>query len=378
MRRITDEHIGLLTVISLTQEQLEEIGSDKLPSLPWDLAVRFVSTMFMLTQVVPESLTLHLGLFWSGSAGTCPMGRDLFFHLIIMIGHGDVWIGTSSTEMPIQIQFLDSRSGGHRYVSLRIQGRRIQYVCRGQTIMVRVVQCQHEDLRLRLAWDPGIAGLSSSLTDRGEWTIAGESYSNFPLSFSVERSASLAGASQRSCITSVGHQHVQLMEAMWILVEIWRMDSFRDEAMGQVQEVHRVDIFQDYASQSIAVHFLIWDPGGRVHECSSLDGFYCVSHRWTWDPGILFEWIWLLLEDKQFSSREDCNVPTLGHHHSAEIYDDQSSQMDVIASTGVFERHCGVQLAFIIIFHHYEPFRTGWLWFRCIPTIFHDFDYFEL
>jgi hypothetical protein len=43
--------------------------------------------------------------------------------------------------------------------------------------------------------------------------------------------------------------------------------------------------------------------------------------------------------------------------------------MDARASTGVFERHCGVQLAFIIIFHHYEPFRTGWLWFRSIPTI---------
>jgi hypothetical protein len=43
--------------------------------------------------------------------------------------------------------------------------------------------------------------------------------------------------------------------------------------------------------------------------------------------------------------------------------------MDVIASTGVFERHCGVQLVSMIIFHHYEPFRTGWLWFRCIPTI---------
>jgi hypothetical protein len=43
--------------------------------------------------------------------------------------------------------------------------------------------------------------------------------------------------------------------------------------------------------------------------------------------------------------------------------------MDVIASTRVFERHCGVQLAFIIIFHHYEPFRTGWLWFRSISAI---------
>jgi hypothetical protein len=73
------------------------------------------------------------------------------------------------------------------------------------------------------------------------------------------------------------HHHVQLMETVWILVEIWRMDSFRDEAMGQVQEVHRVDIFQDCSSQSIAVHFLIRDPGGGVCYYSSLDGFYCVS-----------------------------------------------------------------------------------------------------
>jgi len=43
--------------------------------------------------------------------------------------------------------------------------------------------------------------------------------------------------------------------------------------------------------------------------------------------------------------------------------------MDVIASTRVFERHYGVQLALSIIFHHYESFRTGWLWFRCIPMI---------
>jgi hypothetical protein len=106
-----------------------------------------------------------------------------------------------------------------------------------------------------------------------------------------------------------------------------------------------------------------------VYECSSLHGFYYVSHRWTWDPGILLGGIWVLLEDKQFSSREDCNVPTLGHHHSAEVYDDQSSQMGVITSTGVIERHCEVQVAFLIISYHYEPFRIGWLWFRCIPMI---------
>jgi hypothetical protein len=64
-----------------------------------------------------------------------------------------------------------------------------------------------------------------------------------------------------------------------------------------------------------------------------------------------------------------CNVPTLGHHHSAEVYDDQSSQMDVIGSTRVIERHCGVHLAFLILFHHYAPFHTKWLWFRGILTI---------
>jgi hypothetical protein len=71
--------------------------------------------------------------------------------------------------------------------------------------MVRVVQGHHGDIRQRLAWDPGIVGLRISLTDRGEWTIAGESYSNFLLSFNVERSASLVDVSQRSCNTSFGH-----------------------------------------------------------------------------------------------------------------------------------------------------------------------------
>jgi hypothetical protein len=92
--------------------------------------------------------------------------------------------------------------------------------------MDRVVQCQQEDRRQRLAWDPGIVGLSSSLTNKGESTIARESYFNFPFSFSVEGRTVLKGASWRACSTSFWHHHVQLMEAVWILVEIWRMDSF--------------------------------------------------------------------------------------------------------------------------------------------------------
>jgi hypothetical protein len=49
-----DEHRGIFTVISLTQEQLASIGSDKIPSFPWDPGVHFVSILlhFMMTQVV--------------------------------------------------------------------------------------------------------------------------------------------------------------------------------------------------------------------------------------------------------------------------------------------------------------------------------------
>jgi hypothetical protein len=46
VQMIVDEHRGLMTVISLTQEPLGEIGSDKHPSLPWDLGDYLVSRMF--------------------------------------------------------------------------------------------------------------------------------------------------------------------------------------------------------------------------------------------------------------------------------------------------------------------------------------------
>jgi hypothetical protein len=42
----TNEHRGLLPVISPTQEQLAETRSDKIPSLPWDPGVHLVSRMF--------------------------------------------------------------------------------------------------------------------------------------------------------------------------------------------------------------------------------------------------------------------------------------------------------------------------------------------
>ena len=74
---IANEQKRLLTVIIMTQEQLEEIGSDKLPGFPWDPRVPLISRMshYMMAQVAPESHILHLGLVWSGPTGTCPMAR---------------------------------------------------------------------------------------------------------------------------------------------------------------------------------------------------------------------------------------------------------------------------------------------------------------
>jgi hypothetical protein len=143
MRRIVDEHRGLLTVISLTQEQLEEVGSDKLPTLPWDLGVHLASRIsdYMMIQVAPESHTLHQGSIWRGSTGICLLEGGNFSLLIIMIGHGDGWIGTFLTKMSLQVQFLDSRSNGHWDSILRIQEWGIQYTYREQSGRAIIVQC---------------------------------------------------------------------------------------------------------------------------------------------------------------------------------------------------------------------------------------------
>jgi hypothetical protein len=68
-----DEHGGLPTVINMTQEQLAGIGSDKLPSLPWDPGVHLVSRLFhlMMTQVAPKSHILYFGSVLSVLAGAC-------------------------------------------------------------------------------------------------------------------------------------------------------------------------------------------------------------------------------------------------------------------------------------------------------------------
>jgi hypothetical protein len=102
--------------------------------------VHLVSRMFhyMTTQVAPESHTLHLGLFSREPAGTYPVERDLSSLIVIMIGNGYVWMGTSSIEMSLLIQFLDNRSNSHRYFSWRTQERRIQDVCGGLKVRVRV------------------------------------------------------------------------------------------------------------------------------------------------------------------------------------------------------------------------------------------------
>jgi hypothetical protein len=43
--------------------------------------------------------------------------------------------------------------------------------------------------------------------------------------------------------------------------------------------------------------------------------------------------------------------------------------MDVIASTMTIEGYFWVRITYLILFHHYDPFCTNWLWFHCIPTI---------
>jgi hypothetical protein len=74
--------------------------------------------------------------------------------------------------------------------------------------MIIVDQHQHDGPYQRLAWDPGITGMGISLNDEDEWTFAGGSHFDCPLSFSIGESTSLDGDSLRSCSTSLWQQHV--------------------------------------------------------------------------------------------------------------------------------------------------------------------------
>jgi hypothetical protein len=136
-------------------------------------------------------------------------------------------------------------------------------------------------------------------------------------------------------------------------------------------------MLQDYISRGIAVHILIWDLGIGVLGSSTFDAVEfrvesllrelteilwsliilligsmwvsCVVSTWRghilrgvylvsiWDPGTIFFWIQLLLEGKQYSNREDCNVPILGHYNTTECYSYQSIYIGVIESLGDIE-----------------------------------------
>jgi hypothetical protein len=66
-----------------------------------------------------------------------------------------------------------------------------------------------------------------SLTNGNKRTFAGGSHFDFPLSFSIGESTSLAGDSLRSCSTSLWQQHVQSMGFVLGLVWSGRIDSFQ-------------------------------------------------------------------------------------------------------------------------------------------------------
>jgi hypothetical protein len=176
-------------------------------------------------------------------------------------------VGIGSDELPN----LTCYRGVHWFNSL-FHLMRIHYGYFEQTIMIRIEQHQHDGPCQRLAWDPGITRLGISLTDEDKWTFAGGSHLDFPLSFNIGESMSLAGDSLRSCSTSLWQQLVQSVGAVLGLVWSGRTYSFQVEAICYLQETHGVDMLQNYTSQGIAIHILIWDLGIGVLGSSVFDG----------------------------------------------------------------------------------------------------------
>jgi hypothetical protein len=86
--------------------------------------------------------------------------------------------------------------------------------------MIKVVQRHCGDPGQRLAWDPGITGLSIPLIEGGERILAGGSHLDFPVSFSIEGSTSLEGDSLRSCSTHYGNNMCNWWRPCWSWYEL--------------------------------------------------------------------------------------------------------------------------------------------------------------
>ena len=118
-------------------------------------------------------------------------------------------VGIGSDELPNLTWDPEVHGVKSLFHLMRIQEWRVQSGYFEQTVMIRVEQHRHDGPCQRLAWDPGITGLGSSLNDGDEWTFVGGSHFDFTLSFSIGESTSLTGDSLRSCSTSLWQQHVQ-------------------------------------------------------------------------------------------------------------------------------------------------------------------------
>jgi hypothetical protein len=128
-------------------------------------------------------------------------------------------------ELPLQVMSLVSRFISYRYFSRGFQERRLQYEHIGQTVMIRVEQRQHDGPFRRLAWDPGITGLSSSTTMRDKMVLIGENHSDFPLGFRLEEGISLSSDSLSCGSASLWRMYIQLEEAVHVFVRLWRPGS---------------------------------------------------------------------------------------------------------------------------------------------------------
>jgi hypothetical protein len=111
-----------------------------------------------MDRVEPTSGLLHSWTVMRGLARIRSIWRDKFSLLVPRIGYGSEIADFGSAKTPLQILLLDSRPSLYMYFSTRFQEWGIQYVYIGHTVMARVVQCQHDDLFPRLAWDLGLQG----------------------------------------------------------------------------------------------------------------------------------------------------------------------------------------------------------------------------
>jgi hypothetical protein len=142
-------------VISVAQHESVGIGDDGILIWLWDSRIHLIGILLqiliMINRVVAVIGLFHFWNVMRGDAETYSIWWGKFIFPIPRIDSGSGFVDFDFIEMPLHCMLHGSGLNSFRNFSFGFHERRMEFGYDGQTIMIRVAQCQHGGSFLRLA-----------------------------------------------------------------------------------------------------------------------------------------------------------------------------------------------------------------------------------